>query len=176
GAGAGAVPAVGRRGASGERRGSRCARQVVVRRAVTVVGLASDATLDWLCDARRKGAAPVHGRRSPLYVFLIALFSLAPISRLTSRFVDESRFCFCPSTEHRAQSTEHRAPTTERRSAIAAAAPICTGGEKRARRSSAPAAAKRSAPGRYHRPARRFCTVPLPAILVKANRRRQKEK
>ncbi|PRE98286.1 hypothetical protein C6Q07_29715 [Burkholderia multivorans] len=34
---------------------------------------------------------------------------------MTSRFVDESRFCFRPSTEHRAPSTEHRAPSTEHR-------------------------------------------------------------
>ncbi|WP_219845788.1 hypothetical protein, partial [Burkholderia multivorans] len=81
--------AIRRRIASGERRGSHCARQVVVRRAVTGVGLASDATLAWRCDPCREGAAPVHERRSPLCVFLIALFSLAPISRLTSLFVDE---------------------------------------------------------------------------------------
>ncbi|QET32691.1 hypothetical protein FOB31_23360 [Burkholderia multivorans] len=74
GAGAGAVPAVGHRRASDERRGNRCAPQVVGRGAVTGAGLASDATPAWLCDARREGAAPVHERRSPLRVFLVALF------------------------------------------------------------------------------------------------------
>ncbi|PRG38048.1 hypothetical protein C6T52_10870 [Burkholderia multivorans] len=33
---------------------------------------------------------------------------------MTSRFVDESRFCFRPSTEHRAPSTEHRATQRDR--------------------------------------------------------------
>ncbi|WP_219847743.1 hypothetical protein, partial [Burkholderia multivorans] len=95
---------------------------------------------------------------------LIPLFPLAPISRLTSRFVDESRFCFRPSTEHRA--TQHdRGGRAD-----------LHGREKRARRSSAPAAAKRSAPGRYHGSAQRFCTVPRPAIRVKANRRWPKRK
>ncbi|MCO8609453.1 hypothetical protein KGP95_04040 [Burkholderia multivorans] len=95
---------------------------------MTVVGLASDATLDWLCDARREGAAPVRERRSPLYVFLIALFSLAPISRLTSRFVDESRFCFRPSTEHRATQRDRggRADLHGRRKA--SAPQQCAGG------------------------------------------------
>ncbi|WP_155821361.1 hypothetical protein [Burkholderia multivorans] len=47
------------------------------------------------------------------FTFSSSHFFLAPISRLTPRFVYESRFCF--------------RPNTERRSAIAAAAPICTG-------------------------------------------------
>jgi hypothetical protein len=64
---------------------------------------------------------------------------------------------------------ERRAP--ERRSAIAAAAPICTCGGKPASRSGPPPATKPSAPDRYRGPARRSCAVPLPAILVKVNRR-----
>ncbi|PRE77788.1 hypothetical protein C6Q02_20525 [Burkholderia multivorans] len=57
---------------------------------------------------------------------------------MTSRFVDESRFCFRPSTEHRAPSTEHRAPSTEHRAPSDAARSRQPRRSARARKASAP--------------------------------------